>query len=113
MRTLFWDLVRIGWIRGEVSADWTSGYVGEGLGGVEERVAGEVEDKESGGEEGKELGELGTNSRVGEIETEFEEEVFVGEDSELVLSWEKGNTSSWKITSRETKIRPVSGWKHL
>jgi hypothetical protein len=53
-------------------------------------VAGEVEDKESGGEEGKELGELGTNSRVGEsgreTETEFEEEVFVGEDSELVLS---------------------------
>jgi hypothetical protein len=83
MRTLFWDLVRIGWIREGVSADWTVGSVGEGLGRVEEeRVAGEGEDKGIGGEEGKELGELGTNSRVGkiggEIETEFEEEVSVG-----------------------------------
>jgi hypothetical protein len=53
-------------------------------------VAGEVGDKGVGGEEGKELGKLGTNSRVGEIgretETGFEEEVSVGEDSEFVLA---------------------------
>jgi len=50
-------------------------------------VLGEVEDKVIGGEEGKELGEWGTNSQVGEsrreTETEFEEEVSVGED----LNW--------------------------
>jgi hypothetical protein len=114
---LFWDLVHIGWIREGVSANWTSGSAGKELEEVRERVLGEVEDKVMEGEEGKELGEGGINPRVGEsgreTETEFEEEGSVGEESELVLFWEKGNTSSWKITSRETKIRPVSGWKHL
>jgi hypothetical protein len=53
-------------------------------------VAGEVGDTGIGGEEGKEVGKLGTNSRVGEIgretKTEFEEEGSVGEDFELCLA---------------------------
>ncbi len=53
-------------------------------------MAGEVGGKGIGGEEAKELGELGTNPRVREIgretETGFEEEVSVGKDFELVLA---------------------------
>ncbi len=52
-------------------------------------MLGEVEDKVMEGEEGKEQGEGGINPRVGEsgreTKTEFEEEGYVGEESELVL----------------------------
>jgi hypothetical protein len=45
---------------------------------------------------------------VNETETELEEE---GTGAGVVV--EKGKTSSWKITSREINMRPVSGWQHL
>jgi hypothetical protein len=34
-----------------------------------------------------------------------------GAGEEVVF--EKGTTSSWKMTSLEIKMRPVSGWLHL
>ncbi len=42
---------------------------------------------------------------VNETETELDEE---GTRAGVVL--EKGKTSSWKMTSREINMRPVSGW---
>jgi hypothetical protein len=47
---------------------------------------------------------------VNETETGVEEGGSgVGEE----VVFEKGKTSSWKMTSLEIKIRPVSGWYHL
>ncbi len=42
---------------------------------------------------------------VNETETELDEE-----ETRAGVVLEKGKTSSWKMTSREINMRPVSGW---